>query len=192
MKTTTASRRLRLRWARAGMTLIELMMVVVILGILAGVGAFSYSAYLRRSRSQEARTMLASIAAREDAYRSEFSTYCAAGAMGTPTALGLSNAWPTAAPTSARVPFLVSGMPQEWLQLGFRPVGDVRYRYVVVVGTPPLAPPAPYDAGFSSAPNQDLWYVAEAYGNLDADSVLSTFGIFSGNTNTLRIVNETE
>jgi prepilin-type N-terminal cleavage/methylation domain-containing protein len=192
MKTTTASRRLRLRWVSAGMTLIELMMVVVILGILAGVGAYSYSAYLRRSRSQEARTMLASIAAREDAYRSEFSTYCAAGAMGTPTALGLSNAWPTAAPTSARVPFLTSGMPQEWLQLGFRPVGDVRYRYVVVVGTPPQAPPSPYDTGFSSAPNQDLWYVAEAYGNLDADSVLSTFGIFSGNSNTLRIVNETE
>lgn len=192
MKTTTASRSLLLRQASAGMTLIELMMVVVILGILVGVGAFSYSAYLRRSRSQEARTMLASIAAREDTYRSEFSTYCAAGAMGAPTSLGVSNAWPTSAPSSARVPFLASGMPQEWLQLGFRPVGDVRYRYVVVVGTPPLTPPSPYDAGFSSAPNQDLWYVAEAYGNLDGDSVLSTFGIYSGNTNTLRIVNETE
>jgi len=192
MTTPTASRRLAYRWASAGMTLIELMMVVVILGILAGVGAFTYSSYLRRSRSQEARTMLASIAAREDAYRSEFSTYCSAGAMGVPTSLGLTNAWPATAPSSARVPFLVSGMPQEWLQLGFRPVGDVRYRYVVVAGAPPLAPPSPYDSGFSAAPNQDLWYVAEAYGNLDGDSVISTFGIFSGNANTMRIVNETE
>ena len=192
MKTTTTSRRLAYRWASAGMTLIELMMVVVILGVLAGVGAFTYSSYLRRSRSQEARTMLASIASREEAYRSEFSSYCAAGAMGTPTALGLSNAWPTSAPTGSRVPFLGTGMPAEWLQLGFRPTGDVRYRYVVVVGVPPAAPPSPYDSGFSSAPNQDLWFVAEAYGNLDADSVVSTFGIFSGNSNTLRIVNETE
>lgn len=192
MKTTTASRRFALRWASAGMTLIELMMVVVIIGVLAGVGAFSYSAYLRRSRSQEARTMLASIAAREDAYRAEFSTYCAAGAMGTPNSLGLSNAWPTTAPTSARVPFLTTSMPQEWLQLGFRPTGDVRYRYIVIAGTPPVAPPSPYDTGFAAAPNQDLWYVTEAYGNLDGDGVISTFGLYSGNSNTLRIVNETE
>lgn len=192
MKTTTASRRPARRWASAGMTLIELMMVVVILGVLAGIGAFTYSSYLRRSRSQEARTMLASIAAREDAYRSEFSTYCAAGGMGAPTSLGISNAWPLSAPSGSRVPFLTASMPQEWLQLGFRPTGDVRYRYVVIVGAPPTPPPMPYGVGFSSGPNQDLWYVAEAYGNLDADAVISTFGIYSGNSNTLRVINETE
>lgn len=192
MMTPTTRRPRALRWAAPGMTLIELMMVVVILGVLAGVGAFTYGAYLRRSRSQEARTMLASIAAREEAYRAEFGAYCAAGVMGSPTSLGLTNAWPSAAPTSTRVPFYVTGMPQEWLQLGFRPNGDVRYRYLVVAGAPPTAPPTPYDTGWSSAPNQDLWYVAEAYGNLDGDSVLSTFGIFSGNANTVRVVNETE
>ena len=192
MTITNTPRRLAHRWASAGMTLIELMRVVVILGVLAGVGAFTYSSYLRRSRSQEARTMLASIASREDAYRAEFSTYCPAGAMSSSSALGVSNAWPTTAPTDARVPFLTSGMPTEWLQLGFRPTGDVRYRYVVVVGTPPTAPPSPYDAGFTSGPNQDLWYVAEAYGNLDGDSTLATFGLYSGNTNTMRVVNETE
>lgn len=192
MKTTTTSRRLAYRWASAGMTLIELMIVVVIISVLAGIGAFTYSSYIRRSRSQEARTMLASIAAREDAYRAEFSTYCPAGSMGTPTSLGVGNAWPTSAPSSARVPFLTTSMPPEWLHLGFRPVGEVRYRYIVVVGTPPTAPPSPYGADFSAAPNQDLWYVAEAYGNLDGDSIESTFGIYSGNSNTMRIVNETE
>lgn len=192
MNTKIASRRLAHRLGSAGMTLIELMMVVVILGILAGVGAFTYSAYLRRSRSQEARTMLASIAAREDAYRAEFSTYCGAGASGVPSALGLSNAWPTVAPTGNRAPFITTTMPQEWLQLGFRPSSDVRYRYMVLVGAPPTAPPAPYGTGFASGPNQDIWYVAEAYGNLDADSVISTFGLFSGNGNTMRIVDETE
>lgn len=190
---TKTTRRPRvLRWARAGMTLIELMMVVVIIGVLAGVGLFSYGAYIRRSRSQEARTMLAAIASREEAYRSEFGSYCAAGVMGTPTALGLSNAWPAATPSASRVPFYVTGMPQEWLQLGFRPTSDVRYRYLVVAGAPPTSPPSPYDAGWSSAPNQDLWFVAEAYGDLDGDGVRSTFGIFSGNTNTIRVVNETE
>lgn len=190
--TTTTRRPSALRWAAPGMTLIELMMVVVIIGVLAGIGLFSYTSYIRRSRSQEARTMLAAIAAREEAYRSEFGAYCAAGIMGTPTSLGLSNAWPSATPTSARVPFYVTGMPQEWLQLGFRPTGDVRYRYLVVVGAPPTSPPSPYDGGWASSPNQDLWYVAEAYGDLDADNTRSTFGIFSGNANTIRVVNETE
>ncbi len=190
MHTAKAAR--ALRPASPGMTLVELMMVVVILGVLAGIGAFTYSAYLRRSRSQEARTQLAAIASREDAYRAEFSTYCGAGSMGVPSALGVSNAWPTAAPSSARAPFFTSSTPAEWLQLGYRPTGDVRYRYVVLVGTPPTAPPSPYDASWSVTTNQDLWYVAEAYGDLNDNHVLSTFGMFSGSINALRIVNEVE
>ena len=69
---------------------------------------------------------------------------------------------------------------------------DGCYRYVVLVGTPPTAPPSPYDASWSVTTNQDLWYVAEAYGDLNDNHVLSTFGMFSGSINALRIVNEVE
>jgi hypothetical protein len=81
-------------------------------------------------------------------------------------------------------------MPIEWAQLGFRPTSAVRYRYVVIVGSPSATPPG--EAGFATSPNQDIWYLAEAYGNLDGDAIGSTYRLFSGNGNRLTITNETE
>ncbi len=173
------------------MTLAELMIVVVIIGVLGSLAFVSYSAYIRRSRSQEARTMLLAIGNREDAYRSEFAQYCAAGRTSgsPPTSLGVSSAWPASSPGRLAVDFF-TGMPTEWAQLGFRPTSAVRYRYVVIVGSPSTTPPG--ESGFSASPNQDIWYIAEAYGNLDGDSINSTYRLFSGNGNRLAITNETE
>jgi prepilin-type N-terminal cleavage/methylation domain-containing protein len=174
-----------------GMTLVELMIVVVIIGVLASIAGVGYGMYVRRSRAQEARTMLASIASREDAYRAEFARFCAAGrTSGTPpTSLGVGSAWPVSSPGPIATDFL-TGMPVEWAQLGFRPTGLVRYRYVVITGTPATAPPG--EPGFGSSPNQDIWYIAEAYGDLDRDGTLSTFRLFSGNGNRMTITAEHE
>ncbi len=179
------------RAAQRGMTITELMIVVVIISVLGSLAFTGYWIYIRRSRTQEARTMLASIAAREDAYRAEFAQYCAAGRTSgsPPTALGVGNAWPASSPALLPADFF-AGMPVEWAQLGFRPTGPVRYRYVVITGSPSTLPPG--ESGFASSPNQDIWFIAEAYGNLDEDSVLSTYRIFSGNGNRLTITNETE
>lgn len=179
-----------LRKSSGGMTLVELMIVVVILGILAGIAGISYSIYIRRSRSQEATTQLASIAAREAAYRSEFAVYCPAGASSgsPPSSLGTSNAWPTTSPGT--LTDFASGAPVEWLQLGYRPTGTVRFRYVVLTGQPTTSPPGV--TGWSTSPNQDLWFIAEAYGDLDRDNTVSTHRLFSGNGNTLQVTNEYE
>lgn len=180
--------------SQSGMTLMELMIVVVILGVLAGISMFAYSAYIRRSRASEATTMLASIANREDAYRSEFGRYASASSSSPApypmTSVGLSTAWPTAAPGPTRVPFVTSSMPVEWNQLGFRPTGDVRYRFVAAAGGATDTPPG--ESGWATNPNRDLWYVTEAYGDLDGDSRISTFRIFSGNGNTIRMTSELE
>lgn len=174
------------------MTLVELLVVVVILGVLAGVATMSYSRYVRRTRTSEATTMLQNIAAREEAYRQEFGLYCGAGRTdGTPpTSLGLTNAYPASNPTNNSVDFTVTNLPREWSQLGFRPTGKVRYRYIAVAGTPPTAPPG--ESSWSSNPNQDAWFILEAYGNLDGDGVYSTFRMFSGNGNNLAVTNELE
>lgn len=177
-------------YAVRGMTLVELMAVVIILGVLASIAGVSYSQYLKRSRAQEASTMLATIATREHAYRAEFAVYCAAGAStgSPPTALGIANAWPTA--TAGQLTSFTSGMPVEWAQLGFRPTGDVRFRYAVIAGQPSVAPPGV--TGWNSSPNQDLWFMADAYGDLDRDSTLSTYRIFSGNGNSLQVTSQYE
>lgn len=176
---------------QSGMTLMELMIVVVIIGVLAGISVFAYSAFIRRSRASEATTMLASIANREDSYRAEFGRFASAGSSSPPsTSLGLSNAWPTTPPGPTRVPFVTTSMPVEWNQLGFRPTGAVRYRFVAVAGTAATTPPG--ESGWATNPNRDLWYITEAYGDLDGDSRYSTFRIFSGNGNNVQITSELE
>ena len=51
-----------------GITLIELMVVVVIVGILASVAYPSYQDYVLRSKRTEAKALLAEIAGREERY----------------------------------------------------------------------------------------------------------------------------
>lgn len=60
---------------QAGMTLIELMIVVVIVGILASVAYPSYLEYTRRAKRSEAKALLADISARMERYYFDNSTY---------------------------------------------------------------------------------------------------------------------
>ncbi len=76
-----------------GMTLIELMVVVVIATILVSIAVPSYMSQVRQSRRVEAKTALLDLAGREERY---FSTSVAgANYSATPSDLGYSGAgWP--------------------------------------------------------------------------------------------------
>jgi type IV pilus assembly protein PilE len=80
------------RYSR-GVTLIELMIVVVIVSILAAVALPSYTAYVLRSHRVEAKTALLDLAGREERYYSTSQT----GAFYTNlnTALGYPTPFPT-------------------------------------------------------------------------------------------------
>jgi hypothetical protein len=123
---------------------------------------------------------------RQEAYRSEFSQYASVS----PT---VATFWPA---TVGRDPrdFMTS-VPAEWLQLGVRPTGPVFFQYMTVAGTPPAVPnipgAVPVDLGYSTQATPDMWWVAQARGDLDGDGVQSLYETASF-TNRVFTQNETE
>jgi prepilin-type N-terminal cleavage/methylation domain-containing protein len=148
----------------AGFSLIELMIVVAIVGILAAVAIPSFRTYIQKSKTAEAVTFLGEIRQREESYRAEFGTYCAA-----PVA-------PRATPTSASVSWSVAAN-SAWNQLGAAPDSAVRFTYEVLAGTPGTAGPAG-----SNITGNDFWYVSRATGDLDGDGVLVLFETYSASS----------
>ena len=63
--------------ANQGFTLLELMVVVIIIGILAGVAVPQYSKTIERTRMTEAVAILGAIRSSEIRYRAMFGTYTA-------------------------------------------------------------------------------------------------------------------
>lgn len=62
---------------KAGFTLVELMVTIAIIGILAAVGVPMYSSYVTKARSADGQTILSSIKAKQELYRSTRFTYAA-------------------------------------------------------------------------------------------------------------------
>ena len=84
-----------------GMTLIELMIVVVIVAVLASIALPSYRSYVLRTHRVEAKTALLNLAAAQEKFYLETNTYAANAVLATapPAGLGLQatteNGWYT-------------------------------------------------------------------------------------------------
>ena len=89
-------------WQR-GMTLIELMIVVVIVAVLASIAIPSYRSYVLRTHRVEAKTALLNLAAAQEKFYLQNNTYAANSVLATapPAGLGLpattENGWYTVA-----------------------------------------------------------------------------------------------
>jgi len=150
----------------AGMTLIELMIVVVIISILTTLGITGYRKLVYQARNAEAHHFLGAIRAAQNTYYQAFGQYS-----------GQENwsEWPPGPfPSEHRVDW---EEPNEltWQHLGLRPEGPVWFKYRIRASDNPAEAP---NNAFNPNPSGP-WFQAQARGDFNNNNVLSNFEITS-------------
>jgi prepilin-type N-terminal cleavage/methylation domain-containing protein len=169
-----------------GVTLIELMVVVVIAAILASLGTVTYRGYRRRSMASEAQVNIGLIATAQEAYRAEFGRYYSAS----PTA---SDYQPSAINCGSRADFTSGAGYAEWQKLGWRPeVPYVAFRYQTLAHTICAGPPAmpSWAAPFFTCEPPFGWFTIEATADLACGGALTTYRTVSSRAGLVAQLNE--
>lgn len=135
---------------KAGFTLVELMIVVVILGILAAVAIPAFTRYVKRSKTSEATGNLSKI------YHGELTYYQNASGNLPLASFVAASANPSAAPSTGKYAVNTAAWNSPgWREIGFSLGGGHYFQYSA--------------AAVTNA------FTAQAQGDLDGDSSLSTF-----------------
>jgi prepilin-type N-terminal cleavage/methylation domain-containing protein len=166
-----------------GVTLVELMVVVIIAGVLGTVGIGAMRQHLRASRSAEALAMIQSIRAAQERYRATHMAYLNVSTAGDagwyprdPRPSGAGNG-------DRRVVFLspLAGATHSdntnWLTLSPAVSGPVQFGYKVNAGFPgqTMTAPAEAVAGLTWAATTEPWYVVQAIADSDQDGTVAFF-----------------
>jgi prepilin-type N-terminal cleavage/methylation domain-containing protein len=161
----------RRRSAARGFTLAELMIVVLIMGILAALGAQSFINEMRRAKNTEAMGVIQAVISAEEAYRSENKVYLDVG----------KDFYPDDSPGKNKRTFWghVTHLDEpKWRELAPKVPALVQYSYRVRAGLPGTAPASNADfvTGVSGTINfpaaatiNEPWYVIQALGDVDGD-----------------------
>jgi type IV pilus assembly protein PilA len=157
----------RLRRNRRGVTLVELMVVIAMVGILSAIAIAGVRHYTGKVINQEAPAIIASIKAAQEMYRNQMSEY-----LNVSSSLGA--CFPFNDPEQLGSVAVQWGDDNandlaNWNLLGVEVNGPVRFCYSVVAGaageTPPsLSAECPFPYVLPSAPNSP-WYVIQATGD---------------------------
>jgi prepilin-type N-terminal cleavage/methylation domain-containing protein len=156
------------------MSLVELMIVVVIIGILAAISVVGYRKYVARARLSEATAMLAEFAAKEQLYFLDNGQYLEAHNTASPAYPSVNEAagefWPQNPSNyfdSARTPAAVAPLPTSWRALGIRPRWNQLFcTYMVNAGAPASALPGTVGPTLWANPPNVPWFYAMAVCNI--------------------------
>ena len=189
------------------MTLVELMIVVVIIGVLAAIATIGYKRYVGRARLSEAHAVLAELSAKEQLYFMDVGAYLPARAddnLTLPSPNEATGAFIPTDPTasdfeSARTPHTVPDpSPAAWSRIGLRPRWKQLYcTYLVNAGSGAVgeALPSPIGATLWAATPSVPWFYAMAACNLNTadggsfpDNV--TLLVLTHDSPSLRVLNE--
>ncbi len=151
------------------------MVVVVIVGILALIGTFSFRKYIISSKTSEATGMIATIKAAEEQYKEETFTYLSVSAS-------LDDFYP-ANPKPGRVKMMWGGgNATNWQILGVNAPDPLLFVYSCIAGASGSSLPAPGGAaGNITVKNWPTgvynanWYIVKAQADFDGDGRSTVF-----------------
>ncbi len=173
-----------------GFTLIELMIVVTIIGVLAMIAGTAYRKYTAKARASEVYAVFAEFRSKEEAYRTEFSTYCNTAATCGTTANEATFFPALVAVGEPRSKSIATGAPAGWTQLGISPGKNALYcGYVAVAGQAGVAGFAPAGVRgkqwFNNVAPATVWWYLVGTCNTDGQPAVNTMYVTGMNTNTV-------
>ncbi len=166
--------RVSVRNAR-GMTLVEVMIVVVIVGILSALGIYGVQKYLRSAQASEAYAVINAIRGAQEVYRQDTFEYLDVSGG------NFDNSHPSAEPGVKQSWGVAAGASDDsagrrFQQLGVDVDSGVHFRYSCVAGRTgssfPSVPTQKKDFGLPGTASEPF-YIIVAKGDLDGDGVYS-------------------